>query len=287
MNMILFKLILILIIIFYVNYILKKYNYKFYKKNDKNYKNDNNKNIETFSNKIIFYKKDILFNVLKKDNDKYFQSFFDIDFKVRHISNINDYYDILYNSLCDPDEIIINKIKDYIIIIKNKIENVMSRLKRDNKDRYKYVHLEKMNELIWKIGFVCNNNYENGLPHTRDDIIILNKNKVMLNSDIKNIKTLIHEQIHIYQKKYPNEVLYYLEQMNFSKVKKRNKYDNIRANPDLDDFIYKDKHNNTYMAKYIDNANSIEDIIYYPYNQQSYEHPNEKMAIEFETILNE
>ena len=62
-----------------------------------------------------------------------------------------------------------------------------------------------------KIGFVCNNNYENGLPHTRGDIIILNKNKFMINSDIKNMKTLIHEQVHVYQKKYSNELNYYLK----------------------------------------------------------------------------
>jgi hypothetical protein len=264
---------IILIILIFVNYI---------------FKNDINEN---FSNKIIFYKKNILFNELKRDNDKYFSSFFDMDLKVRHVSNINEYYDILYNSLCEPDEIIINKIKDYIFKIKNIIKMQIEKLKRKNKNiyelRYKYVNLEKFNELKWKIGFVCNNNYENGLPHTRDDIIILNKNKVMINSDNKNIKTLIHEQIHIYQKKYPSEVIYYLKEMNFNRIKKRTKYDNIRANPDLDDYIYNDNDGNTYMAKYINNANSIEDIIYYPYNKQLYEHPNERMAIEFENIINE
>jgi hypothetical protein len=41
-----------------------------------------------------------------------------------------------------------------------------------------------------------------------------------------------------------------------------------------------------YKAVYNINPNSIEDILYYPQNKQFYEHPNERMAIEFESILN-
>ena len=88
----------------------------------------------------------------------------------------------------------------------------------------------------------------------------------MINSDIKNMKTLIHEQVHVYQKKYPNELNYYLKKNNFTKLKKRTKYDNIRANPDLNNYIYKDSNNNTYKAVYNLNPKSIEDITYYPYN---------------------
>ena len=82
------------------------------------------------------------------------------------------------------------------------------------------------------------------------------------------------------------EVLKYLQNNNFTKIKEREENDNIRANPDLDNFIYQDENYNTYKAVYNNNPNSIEDITYYPYNEQYYEHPNERMAIEFENILN-
>ena len=237
--------------------------------------------IEKFNNnEIIFYKKNNLYNILKKDGDKYFDSFFEIDMKVRNIKNIDEYYLILKDSICDPDNLIINKIKDYIIEIKS----IINRKKILNKKIYN-INLEKFNNIQWRIGFVCNNNYENGLPHTRGNIIILNKNKFMMNSDKKNMKTLVHEQVHIYQKMYPNELNYYLKKNNFKRLKKKTKYDNIRANPDLDNYIYKDANNEIYRASYNENPKSIEDITYYPFNQQFYEHPNERMAIEFEKIL--
>ena len=65
-------------------------------------------------------------------------------------------------------------------------------------------------------------------------------------------------------------------------LKKRNINDNIRANPDLDNWIYKDDNENIYSAIYKDNPSTIEDIEYFPVNNQSYEHPYEKMAIEIE-----
>ena len=99
------------------------------------------------------------------------------------------------------------------------------------------------------------------------------------------MKTLVHEQVHIYQKMYPNELNYYLKKKNFKRLKKKTKYENIRANPDLDNYIYKDANNEIYRASYNENPKSIEDITYYPFNQQFYEHPNERMAIEFEKIL--
>ena len=105
----------------------------------------------------------------------------------------------------------------------------------------------------------------------------------MINNTLKNlINTLIHEKVHIYQKKFPEKMNNYISFYNFKKIKKRDEYDNIRANPDLDNYIYQDSDNNTYKAQYNKNVLSVEDIVYYPKNNQMYEHPFEKMAIEIE-----
>lgn len=244
-----------------------------------------NKNLSNFeyfqNNEIIFYKKNNLYNILKKDEDNYFKNFFKTDLMVRNVNNTGEYYKILKNSICDPDQKIINKISKLISMIKLNISNIQL-----NNNFYHGINLKKFLDLKWNIGFVCNNNYENGLPHTRNNIIILNRQKLDMDSDKKIMKTLIHEQIHVYQKQYPSEVLKYLQNNNFTKIKEREENDNIRANPDLDNFIYQDENYNTYKAVYNNNPNSIEDITYYPYNEQYYEHPNERMAIEFENILN-
>lgn len=238
--------------------------------------------IENYSNnEIIFFKKDNLYNILKKDDDKYFKSFFRKDLIVRNIDNINDYNENMKNSICDADDIIINKIKNYIIKIKDIINNYII----TENNTFNSIDLNKFNNIQWKFGFVCDKKYENGLPHTRNDIIILNKNRINLNNDLKNMKTLIHEQIHVYQKLYPNDNEKYLELKQFKKLKKITEFDNIRANPDLDNYIYQDKNFNTYKAIYNNNPTSIEDITYHPINTQFYEHPFERMAIEFESII--
>lgn len=243
-----------------------------------------NKNLlshEYFSNNdIIFYRKNNLYTILKKDEDNYFKSFYRKDLQVRHVNNINEYYEKLNNSLCEPDQNIINKITECISKIKLKISNYQL-----TNNFYNGINLTKFLNLKWNIGFVCNDEYENGLPHTRSNIIILNKNKIEFSSTIKIMKTLVHEQIHVYQKEYPKDVTKYLNNNEFKRIKMREENDNIRANPDLDNYIYQDKDYNTYKAVYNNNSNSIEDITYYPYNEQTFEHPNEKMAIEFENIL--
>ena len=93
------------------------------------------------------------------------------------------------------------------------------------------------------------------------------------------MKTLMHEKVHIYQKIYKDHVEKYIKMNNFIKIKERSSSDNIRANPDLDNWIYKDSNNNIYQAIYNNKPSSVEDITYLPFNSQSYEHPFEKMAI--------
>jgi len=96
------------------------------------------------------------------------------------------------------------------------------------------------------------------------------------------MKTLIHEKIHVYQKKYPDKINNFLIKYNFTKYKKRTVEDNTRANPDIDEWIYANDKNELFKAVYINNPKTIEDVNYYSGSGQSYEHPFEKMAIEIE-----
>ena len=154
-------------------------------------------------------------------------------------------------------------------------------------DILKDVNLEWFNgknaiNISWNFGCIQGKMYENGLPHTRNNIIIISSEDINNFSENKLINTLIHEKTHIYQKIYPLDIKKYIEKHKFTKFKIRDKNDNIRANPDLDNWIYKDLSNNIYQASYNKNPSSIEDINYFPINNQLYEHPYEKMAIEIE-----
>ena len=227
------------------------------------------------SDKVIFLDKNEVINLLLDDQDNYYSRFYYNDYKVRNIKNIKEYKKIIINSAIDLKDYEKEKIMKIIYEINDELKNI-------NLD---YFIGKKFNNLEWKIGALKDDYYEGGLPHTRLDTIILNLDQIKYYSPNKLKKTLFHEKVHIYQKKYKEDVDKYLQIHNFKKIKKRNKFDNIRANPDLDEFIYMDKDSNTYKGIYNLNPISLEDVTYYPNNSQEYEHPFEKMAINLEKKL--
>jgi hypothetical protein len=259
------NIILIIVILITIILLLSIYSLIF-KKTNKDY----------FSQYIncTFLSSNQLFQILKNSNDNYYSRFYGNDFKARNITNINDYLNIIKESVSDFNENQKDKLKSCIYEVDDFFKSI-------NTD---WIDGKKMNNIEWIFGLVKGKDYERGLPHTRDNIIILSEDHVNNYSNSKLIKTLIHEKVHLYQKMYLDDVNIYLIKNNFVKVKMRDKNDNIRANPDLDDWIYKNDKDQTLKAIYNENPTSIEDIKYYPINIQSYEHPFEKMAIEVEDM---
>jgi hypothetical protein len=101
----------------------------------------------------------------------------------------------------------------------------------------------------------------------------------VLRSSRNLFSTLVHEKVHLYQKKYPKHVELYLSEKGFERVRKREEKDRIRTNPDIDEWIYK-KGNRVY--KYVYRSaypTSIEDV------DGKYEHPHEDMAEEIEKVI--
>ena len=222
---------------------------------------------------IHFLDKEQLFDLLKNDNDNYYKTFSKNDYKTRNINNINEYINLIKESTTDFTHLE----KDKLIRCIEKVNIYFDNIK------YEWFDGNKANAILWKIGCVKGKLYENGLPHTRIDTIILSKEH--LNTyDNKLIKLLIHEKIHVYQKMYPNDVQLYIKLNGFIPIKKRDMNDNIRANPDLNNWIYKDKEFNIYKAEYKKDPKTIRDVIYYPSDSQLYEHPYETMAITIENL---
>lgn len=272
MNTIFFYLIILIWILFYIiNKILIN---KEYYENSKSQTNTDLSFESIMSDNIIFLDSNNLYNILVNDNDNYYKTFYNTDLHVRKIKNIDEYFIYIKKSICSLN----NNEKNKIIKC---INNANNKLKYINKDWFSG---EKCIKIPWKIASITGKLYENGLPHTRNDIIIISKEDINKNSEKKLTNTLVHEKVHIYQKIYKNDINIYLNKYNFKKYKKRSENDNIRSNPDLDDWIYIDDNNNVYKATYNENAESIEDIKYIPYDNQSSEHPFEKMAIEIENL---
>lgn len=134
---------------------------------------------------------------------------------------------------------------------------------------------EDMVEIPWVFALTKGQEYEDGLPHTRANIIFVS-------SDIEEhldalTRTLIHEKMHIYQRMYPERMTQWLEKHGYGRWKQRLGEPRIRANPDLDPWIYIDPTSRQPMAAFYvsDKPESIRDVYL---SDLGFEHPYERMA---------
>jgi hypothetical protein len=219
---------------------------------------------------ITFLSKNELENILISDNDNFYSRFFKTDFEVRKINNISEYTSKIKNSVTDFTENEKKYVSEIITSINDKFENV----------NLPWLNGKKFNQIKWKLGLVSGYDYENGLCHTRNDTIIIQRDKLNHNF----YKTLIHEKVHVYQKMYPEDSEIFLKLNNFKKIRKVTESDMIRANMDIDEWIYADQNGNEYKAVFNKNPIDIQDVTFSPCNSQSCEHPLEKMAIDISRL---
>ena len=219
--------------------------------------------METMANYITA---DKLSKYLINDDDDYYKNFSDLDLKVRKVNNVNEYYNNIKKSCIDIDELSMNILNNCIKKANNKLRG------------YSCIGFDgnKCSGIEWNIGLVKDKLYEEGYPHTRNNIIIIPS--YLLNSKNQLINTLIHEKIHVYQKTYPEDIEKYLEANGFTKYKLRNTFDNTRSNPDMDQWIYKNKNGEIMSTEYNDNPTSLMDVKTIPINNTQFEHPFEFMA---------
>lgn len=122
--------------------------------------------------------------------------------------------------------------------------------------------------------------YEEGLPHTRGDVIFLseytiNDNIAVGDDDMILTSTLIHEKVHIFQRYNPEIIEKTIESMGY-KVAPNTDTKLKRSNPDINDKNYYDKNGKTFIFKY--NSNRPKNINDVNGDDFSSEHPYETMA---------
>lgn len=228
---------------------------------------------EKFDNNIYLTKLE-LEKTLINNKDKYYDTFNTNDFKVRNINNIEDYYNIIKESCINISDQNAKLIDNAILISNEKIKKI-------NLPGFSG---KKAAGIQWTIGIIKNKKYEYGLPHTRNNIIIIPESIIKNESVL--IRVLIHEKIHIYQKLFPLDTEDWLKSYGFEKYRIKNKQDNIRANPDVNNYIYKDNEGKVLEAKYNEEPFTINDVKYYPTNNYYFEHPYEYMAYTLEDMIN-
>jgi hypothetical protein len=236
---------------------------------------------------------------LRNDSDAYVRNMSALDLHARHANTYMDY---------------INNIEDTAITFTADEKELLGKC-ADKADNYfkmgQFKELEYANHIngndIASIKWVFANTYANhfndtikeyeeGLPHTRENIIFVSKN-VLKYDELNLTNTLIHEKIHIYQRYNSNIFDKIIKEMGLLEIDKKAyksaKY--IRSNPDTNNKIYYAPANaanaanaairgamvsdaNVMVCLYRnDNPNSINDVIHKNY---SMEHPYEKIAYE-------
>ena len=185
-------------------------------------------------------------------SNNYFNHFNYLDLKYRKLDQKNN-QDLIYyykKAIIPANDHIKKRMN-------TSVQYIVNKLKENN--NYKYIF-----NTPWKFAFF--KNLENNFPHTHHDFIMIPILNVLITSNI----TLLHEYLHVIQRKYSNlfKTLYtkywyfeYAPIKGLSRIERK-----ARTNPDgLDNnwiFTYK-KINIVLIALYDNDANTISDVIYY------------------------
>lgn len=196
---------------------------------------------------------------LKLDADKYVKNMTELDLYARKVTKRDEYLDKVAKAAVDIT-------KEQQVKIKQLAKAVDLHLTQSGH--------HKIASVPWNIAATEGSIYENGYPHTRDNVIFLSTNDI---HSISLGRTLMHEKVHVYQRLFPEEIRQYLKERGYKPVKLRKDEPFARSNPDLDEWIYLDPVSTKPMvARYSsDKPSSISDVTL---EHPAYEHPHEKMA---------
>jgi hypothetical protein len=259
----------------------------------------NNNNLANFTenNEHIYfmsYKETSEF--LTNDNDRYVRNFSELDLHARNVKTYMEYISNIEDTTISFTE------EEKRLLIKC-ANNANKYFKTETYKELKYgkhINGDDIANIKWIFANTYTNHfnnvikeYEEGLPHTRENIIFVSKN-VLKYDELNLTNTLIHEKIHIYQRYNSKLFDKIIREMGLLELDiksfKYAKY--IRSNPDTTNKIYYDNSNinnskdgiiesdNNNVMVYLyrnDNPNGINDVIQ---NNYSKEHPYEKIAYE-------
>ena len=231
-------------------------------------------NFINFYSNVSFLSKEECRDVLINDQDNYYSTFTVYDLAARKVNHLDEYKDNIRKACSEFSD------KE-----KKRLERLMGEADKNlRKIKKSWFDGERAADLQWRVGYTKGDGYEDGLPHTRYNVILLSE-KTLKNDDNSLMGTLIHEKVHIYQKKYPEDVDKFCEEMKIRRLRRREVGDKIRANPDIDNYVYITGDGEEMKTVYKDNPSGLEDTETYPKNKQESEHPNEKMAIMIEEMI--
>lgn len=167
--------------------------------------------------------------------DDYYDSFSALDLRARGVSSLSEY---------------LKRIESSCFLKKHDSDNAESTIRQCIKqvdwetvidggsENKSWINIDRLRALPWKIGLTEGKTYEYGLPHTRGDVIIIPVSHCGKGKEDELLDTLMHEQLHVYQKMYPEDFQKYLDFQGFVRHSLRKNIQNVAANPDADEWVY-------------------------------------------------
>ena len=229
---------------------------------------------------------------LTNDKDRYVRNFSELDLHARNVKTYMEYISNIEDTAISFSE----EEKGLLIKCANNADKYFKKETYKELKYGKHINGDDIADIKWIFANTYTNHfnnvikeYEEGLPHTRENIIFVSKN-VLKYDELNLTNTLIHEKIHIYQRYNSKLFDKIIREMGLLELDMKSfkyaKY--IRSNPDTTNKIYYDNDGNinsnnddndnvmVYLYRN-DNPNGINDVIQ---NNYSKEHPYEKIAYE-------
>lgn len=204
---------------------------------------------------VRFFSRKDLVSFIENDSDGYIKTLNKQDLKDRGCKTQSE-YKLKY----------INNIIEFTLLQKERIKRYV----REASEFLRTVRSPFIsNYLLMKIPWMFARTtmlLENGHPHTRQGVIFLPENSLD-RPDINIVRTLVHEQIHVYQKMYRNKFVHALLHNGYKIIGRMSDATRM-SNPDADDRIYRHPSGRIMMWKR--DSKDWKDVLY--------EHPNELIA---------
>ena len=228
--------------------------------------------IEGFGDSI-YLSKDETATLLIRDEDEYISSMSIPDLYARKVKSHQEYREKLSSTsieFTEPEKVLLDESIDSANIF---FKNLKS----------PFIDNDLMNKLYWKFALTNYKDYEEGFPHTRQDIIFIAPSLLEMSKETITT-TIIHEKIHVYQRMYPELFRSALKKAGYVRLRERKTEPLSRSNPDIDEFIYLSPTAQEMIAIYnSDKPTSIMDIKYSKVSEHPYEEIAYAIAAEFTT----
>ena len=225
---------------------------------------------------VIFLDGSQTVSFLQKDEDRYVHSLHAADLYARKVKSCEEYIEK------------ISKLIQFSDKEKAKLRRCCSKADDFLKTfTYMGIDCKIIANMSWNLALI-DTAYEEGLPHTRRNIIFLSKYNINEtisadSNDQRLVSTLIHEKVHVFQRYNTQLMEQLIYKMGYQEVMKSsiNSQDLKlkRSNPDINNKIYMTSDKEVLMITYkSDKPSGINDIK--PVASFAFEHPYEKMAYE-------